>query len=396
MNALLIALIGLALSFSTVSAAVPAPRVPGVDLAEGISQITGVAVSPLLGVSASGAWRYYHTPTQYRGALPWYCRPEIWGTCFALLAACFLKDAFGTVVPGVLKKPFDMMELFESKLSALVASTAFVPLVMAEMARHQNQTTAQLFVQDAHHPVALAVFNMSLLYIPLGVAAFMVVWMTGHAVNVLVALCPFGAVGTVLKLLKTTVLVAIVGTAFLNPFLGAGFALLIIGLAAFLAGPAFRLTVFGTVLAVDTMLPWRAKRVATPDAPHVFTAHGVPGVPARTFGRLKRDTDGVVFCYRPWLVLAPQEVSLPSGQFVMAKGVWYPSLLVSAGSSNSCHTMLNFPPRYRGCEQVIATHFEIHEIRESVLNRGLKAIRAWFTEVLHSGKTTIGKLSHSA
>ena len=32
---------------------------PGVTLSEGVSEITGVAISPLLGVSAMGAWTYY-------------------------------------------------------------------------------------------------------------------------------------------------------------------------------------------------------------------------------------------------------------------------------------------------------------------------------------------------
>jgi hypothetical protein len=88
---------------------------PGVTLSQGITEITGVAISPLLGVSAVGAWRYWKTPTAERAELPWYARPWAWGTGLALLSLCFLKDSLGTAVPGILKKPFDMVELFENK-----------------------------------------------------------------------------------------------------------------------------------------------------------------------------------------------------------------------------------------------------------------------------------------
>ena len=45
---------------------------PGVELARTISEITGVAISPLLGVSTVGAWRYFHARTpQQLAHLPW-------------------------------------------------------------------------------------------------------------------------------------------------------------------------------------------------------------------------------------------------------------------------------------------------------------------------------------
>ena len=55
------------------------PRLPGVGIAEGISEITGVAVSPLLGVSVIGAWTWWRTEAAMRDKLPWYCQPVAWG-----------------------------------------------------------------------------------------------------------------------------------------------------------------------------------------------------------------------------------------------------------------------------------------------------------------------------
>ncbi|MCB1076664.1 MAG: hypothetical protein KDM64_02450, partial [Verrucomicrobiae bacterium] len=43
---------------------------PGVGLARGITQLTGVAISPMLGVSTVGAWHYFRTPESLRKDLP--------------------------------------------------------------------------------------------------------------------------------------------------------------------------------------------------------------------------------------------------------------------------------------------------------------------------------------
>ena len=62
------------LTGSGLAAAVKSPvekagYVPGVELSQGITEITGVAISPLLGVSSVGAWRYWKTPLGERAAL---------------------------------------------------------------------------------------------------------------------------------------------------------------------------------------------------------------------------------------------------------------------------------------------------------------------------------------
>ncbi|MDB3941696.1 hypothetical protein N9406_12115, partial [Verrucomicrobiales bacterium] len=66
-------------------------RLPGVALAEGVSQLTGVAVSPLLGVSIIGTWKYFTTPEELRDTLPWICHPIFWCIGFGVLLLCFFK-----------------------------------------------------------------------------------------------------------------------------------------------------------------------------------------------------------------------------------------------------------------------------------------------------------------
>lgn len=47
----------------------PVPRPPGAAAAEALSQVTGMAISPLLGVGAVGAFRYFKTPEPGRAEL---------------------------------------------------------------------------------------------------------------------------------------------------------------------------------------------------------------------------------------------------------------------------------------------------------------------------------------
>src|SRR4029079_16491095 len=168
---------------------------------------------------------------------------------------------------------------------------------------------------DVHYgsvlPLALSVMDLRLLFVPLALFAFAVVWITSHAVNVLIVLSPFGLLDAALKLLKTAVLSSVAVACLVNPFIGAALSLLIIALAAWIAPHAFRFAVFGTLLAIDILLPWRARRLATPHEAHVFTARKLGGVPNRTFGRLSRSADGrLQFSYQRWIVLGRRSIEL--------------------------------------------------------------------------------------
>ena len=49
---------------------------PGEEIAQTASMITGVAISPLVGVSAVGAWKYFKADTPEKKAkLPWFANP---------------------------------------------------------------------------------------------------------------------------------------------------------------------------------------------------------------------------------------------------------------------------------------------------------------------------------
>jgi hypothetical protein len=209
---------------------------PGVSLSQGVSEITGVAISTLTGVSVVGAWTYYKTQPHLRHRLPWYCHPGVWGTGLALLSICFLKDFLGAAVPPLVKKPLDFAELFENKISALVASAGFVPLVALAMAQRESLHPPQAAGQLAESGLAVmplaTVVDLSVhtpwITIPVSIVAFAVVWLSAHAINVLIALSPFGIVDAGLKLIKLGLMALVAGATFIHPYAGAAVSLVLI------------------------------------------------------------------------------------------------------------------------------------------------------------------------
>lgn len=364
----------------------PDDRLPGVALAQGITEITGVAISPLLGVSTVGAWRYFKSPAGARPALPWFCQPWAWGTGFAVLSLCLLKDTLGAAAPGLLKKPFDMAELFEDKASAVVAGSAFVPLVAREM--------AEAFGPDPAVPAAAlglgAVSAVGWLWVlvPAAVLSFLTVWICSHAINVLIVLSPFSTVDSALKLLRTGVLAAVVAAQAVAPWLGAALCLLILAVAAFLAPAALRLGVFGARFAADVLLPRRGERMAAPANPHVFTLGRFGGLPARTGGRLALSADGrVVFLHRPFFILPERSVEIPDALLHVSKGLLSPAIarVPETGSSMEIFILL---PRYRGREEDVVRELRLAGTREHALARGFAAVRNWFRGLLRRRDTT--------
>ena len=81
-------------------------------------------------------------------------------------------------------------------------------------------------------------------------------------------------------------------------------ALIIIGLAYFIAGWSFRLSHFGLVFVWDFVTRRRNRFVPDQSANRMFLARKINEVPIRSYGKLLRDAQGsLVLIHRLWLVL---------------------------------------------------------------------------------------------
>jgi hypothetical protein len=350
--------------------------VPGTELAHTISEITGVAISPLLGVSAVGAWKYFHARTPEQAArLPWFAQPWFWIPAFVLVAACFLKDTVGITAPRLLKKPLDVLDALEHKISGLIAIGAFVPLVVAVFP--PAEPDAALLGQNGF----LAAIDLSWLgnglLVPAAMLVFFIVWLASNAINVLLLLSPFRLVDAALKGFRLLVLVTITATAFANPWLGAVWALMIIGLAYLIAGWSFRLSHFGLVFVWDFVTCRRHRFVPDKAANRMFLARKINKVPARTYGKLLRDAKGnLVLAHRPWLVLRERALVLPESSYAIGRGLLYSQIMRVEGQGLTAALLL--PPRYRGHEEELVPIYGLKGVQDA----GLRAAFCWLKESL--------------
>lgn len=242
-------------------------------------------------------------------------------------------------------------------------------------------------------PLATWSFDPRFITIPIAVVGFLTVWLAGHAINVLIALCPFGFIDALLKLFKFSLLSSVVLSSLISPYLGAAVSIVILLLASLIAPWAFRLSFFGTRLACDIVLPGRSRRRLRPTEPHAFLARRLAGLPARTSGRLVRTEEGnVAFIYRPWLVMPRRSVAIPPGSVAISKGLLFPSLLHRLDDQQRMKVLVIFLPRYRSHESSIAAHLSIVEVQDSKLARGLKAVRTWIADTINIGKSRYAEL----
>lgn len=351
----------------------PARNTPGVELAQTLSTVTGVAISPLLGVGAVGAWKYYHTLPEKRANLPWFAQPTFWMPALLLVALVGAKDILGTTAPTALKKPFDIAEAVENKISGLVAVGAFVPLLVTTL----HDTGAETAMLSSAGFAAMDLSWLSnLIMVPVAMVAFIIVWLVGNAIHVLIVLSPFTTVDTALKSARLALLATVPATSYINPWLGALWAAIIILISWFIAGWSLRLTHFGAVFLWDYLTVRRKRFVPDPTANKMFLGRKINKIPTRTYGKLVRNDAGkLVLSYRPWLVLPKRTLELPEGNYHAGCGLLYCEIMRIEGVDTK--TMLLLPPRYRGHETELVKIYGLAGTREV----GLRAAWKWLKEL---------------
>ncbi len=351
-----------------------APPPIGQQIAQTISLITGVAISPLLGMSAVGAWTYLKAPPERRPHLPWFANPWFWMLALLLVALCFAKDTVGTAAPSILKKPFDAAETVEHKISGLIAAGLFVPIAAAIFqapgAEGASLSGTGLAMIDLH-------WLGNALLVPVALAAFVVVFLASTAINILILLSPFTTVDAALKGFRLAVLGSVAVSAWANPWVGAAWALVIIVIAWFIAGWSFRMFHFGSAYLWDFFTLRRHRFQPDPSGNWLFLARRLGKVPVRTYGRLVRDAQGgFVLGYRPWLIFPERTLPLPSGPYAVGRGLIHSEVVELEGDAT--RSLLTLPPRYRSHEAEIVRIYGFVGVRPA----GLRAALCWFRSAL--------------
>ncbi len=375
----------------TTKAATKAGKTPGLELAGLATQVTGIAISPMLGVSAVGAYQYFKASTpEEKAALPWFAHPGFWALGLLVVGAVAAKDVCGATLPPGWKKPLDILETIENKASGLVAAGAVIPSLVTLGSKLIMDSSGLGATLDLHFSglamLPVATFDtswlLSLLMVPLSIVVFGVVWLSSHAITVLILLSPWGAIDALLKGLRTSLLGLVTATAWIDPVVGATLSVVIILLAYLMAGWAFRLMIFGSVFSWDFCTVRRKRFQLLADGNKVFTGDKLAGVPQRTYGRLHQAADGgLTLKFRPWLVLPEQQVAVPRDGLIVGRGVFYSEVLGHDAKTDRSHTVLLLPPRYLGHEELFARTYHISGTCEI----GLRRAWGWIREALGFG-----------
>ncbi len=351
--------------------------------ATALSQATQLAISPLLVMTGMGAIRYFMAPAALRANAPFFVQPWFWGTGLVLLALIFLKETIIARIP-LAKKPLDVLQLFENKLTGLIASP--VAIGALAVALHsalslERPELATLLIPNAHAAMTTASDLTTsgaswvgwLLALVGATALYAAVWMASHSINVLILLSPFGVVDNVLKLSRLALLALVALSSQLHPYVGAAVSVLVMGFAVAVSGWSFRLMSFGVSFGLGLLR--KPPTVSPSGRLSAFSGSGLK-LPIRTKGSLKRINNQTVFHHRRFFLFSKFTVLPPSLR--VEKGLLHPVLLSVDGTRRS--VVCRFSPRFQGQETAICEAVAATGVDEAPLARGFRSVARWFSE----------------
>ena len=340
----------------------------GQQVSTAIAAVTSTAMSPLLGVCLMGIYDYARTAPEARASLPFYSKPHFWIPIGLLLVLIFFKDTIGGTF-HLLKKPLDAIEILVVNKAALVL-IAF-PLMYHQVSRLTGiRDIAEMLMptvyassglETAEHIGSAAVLLIA------GTLITLVVWVVGHAADVLALLSPIPFLDLAVKISRALVLLAIAGCAFINPTLGLIASSIVIFICALLFWMALRILILGWVFGLDVLALLILSRKRTPregDAVRAFTVGKIQGIARQTLGTLTRDPNGILeFRYRRLGFGPMRRVRLEdSCLYDVGRGMLYPCVVLPKGEKP--HIQFRLLPRYRGSEEAVRVALGMAAVRD--------------------------------
>ena len=340
-------------------------------ITSGITQITGLAINPLVVLIVIGVYEYYW-PTA--GNPPLHANPWFWGSLCALLAFSLglrlltpLIPGFGKLLKGVI--------LVEQKIMGLLTAGLLIPTIVSTL---ENAG----FTSNNHDQVAAAGFFGTSGYVVAGLLIYSVVWVVSHVIDSLVLLSPFALIDATLLTMRGTLL-AILGVAYwIHPAISAGICCVLIVICFLIAGWCIRINILASTFAFD-LLTLRCKWMRPNQWPIRVFITGKSGLaPTRTRGLLERDPDGLRVRWRRFYWLTKRSTVLHRGSAKLVRGVVWSELY--AESSPKVLVTLILPPRYFNHDQWITEHLEI-PAENGTIRRGLAGVVDFFRNIWSAG-----------
>ena len=379
----------------------------GDRLARELSLATGIAVSPLLGMTVLSACRWFAAAESDRAGLPWHTSPRFWGPLAAVLSLLCVKDSSKVAIPKLLIVPLDALEtLLEKNLSGLLALPFLFSLVWGGECDHLRLLTEAAgrsllplaVAGDASvavPPPGFTALTTILVAITLTVIHCLV-WVCGQACNILILLSPSSLLDTLLTVAKQALVALLLGLA--NTPIGPVLALIVVVLACRFFPRALRFVVFGTLLSSDLIMTRLVRRVraipASEEGLACFTAGRLAGLPPLTRGQLRLLDGAIELGHRPWWVLGERTVpiGLRPADCVLVEGLLMPSLARRGENGRPTQPVFRFRACHAGQGAQLAAVLGVRLAdREPVASRWLEGLRWWLALVNGSGVARGGK-----
>jgi hypothetical protein len=365
----------------------------GEKVSTALATVTGTAMSPLLGVSAIGAWQYYQTPKPQRDRLPLMQKPKFWVPILLLLALIFVKDTFGVFAPPI-KKPLDAVEVLFVNHAALVL-LAF-PFVLNQVSRMMGFTSLREMIAGiVGGPVVYAAASANFgtypalsaataaFYTVVGLIVTCIVWLVGQAFDVMILISPFPLLDALLKMVRIAVFSLLAATALMSPKLGLVLSVVIIVISLRLFGWALRMSFFGTAFA------WSLLRMLTLEE-HVTLERGarvpafsawIGNLPQRTYGLLSLGVDGnLLFCYRRLLFGPQRTISVGSSEtFAVGQAVLFPTIIMPNSIVERNQVRFRLLPEFRGAEESVRSCLGMSEVCDLRWTKGFREFWKFMT-----------------
>ena len=334
-------------------------------ITSGITQITGLAINPLLVLIVIGVLDWQSLP---EGATPLlHANPWFWGSLCALLAFSLglrlltpLIPGFGKLLKGVI--------LVEQKIMGLLTAGLLIPTIALTM-ENTGLTSSD------HAQVAVAGIFGTSGYVVAGLLIYSVVWVVSHVIDSLVLLSPFALIDATLLTMRGALL-AILGVAYwIHPAISAGICCVLIVICFLSTGWCIRINILASTFAFD-LLTLRCKWMRPNQWPIRVFITGKSGLaPTRTRGLLERDPDGLRVRWRRFYWLTKRSTVLHRGSAKLVRGVVWSELY--AESSPKVLVTLILPPRYFNHDQWITEHLEI-PAENGTIRRGVAGVVDFF------------------
>jgi hypothetical protein len=355
------------------------PESQATVLAESLSQLSGVAVSPLLVFSTIGAHRYFFPPAgESEASRPLHARPWVWIPFMVMLALCSLTSLTSLALPSTVNSVIEAVRYVQEHMIGLLAAGMLIPTLSKSMVAAGvgvgvgSAGVVETGVMQAGFLAGLNEISIQILLL----TSFMAVRVVSLVVDALILISPIAAVDTMLRTFRTSVVVVGGGVSVwlsqssLGSVILLALMLALIVTCFLIGGWCVRLNLFAASFAWD-MLTLRGHRIR-PEAERIraFTSCKSLGVPVRTRGELSVSGAALEFHWRPWFVLSPRRVGLPTDSVVLVRGILLHSVAWPDGGDPIGR--LTLPPRYWRHHQAVAERMGV-EVTDGSILRGLRA-----------------------